>query len=257
MKQTVTAVTGSASGIGAAVSQLLKENGHRVIGIDRVNADINADLSTSEGRQAVITQLSDLCQGKLDGLICCAGVGVTAPSNGLIISVNYFGVTELLEGLEGCLSQSEQPAVTIIGSFAAIQQLGEPDAMLELMLEGKEEEAINRANELDQPQISYAASKYAVSVYARKKAVAWGKQGIRLNVIAPGAVETPLHKASEQDPRFGQAVKDFVAPIGRAGKPSEIAELAAFLQSGKASFIHGSVFFIDGGMDAMVRTRYF
>lgn len=257
MSTPVTAVTGSASGIGAAVCQQLKANGHKVIGIDRANADINADLSTPEGRESVVDQLKDLCQGKLDGLICCAGLGVTAPSSSLILSVNYYGVVALIEGLETTLQQSDKPAVTIIGSFAAIQQMAQPDAMLELMLEGSEAAALARADELDQPQIAYAASKYAVSIYARRKAIRWGEMGIRLNVIAPGAVETPLHKASADDPRFGEAVKNFVAPLGRAGTPAEIADLVAFLQSDKASFIHGSVLFIDGGMDAMVRSKHF
>ncbi|WP_297841712.1 SDR family oxidoreductase, partial [Pseudomonas sp.] len=53
------------------------------------------------------------------------------------------------------------------------------------------------------------------------------------------------------------AVREFVAPLGRAGHPEEIATLVAFLQSQQASFIHGSVVFIDGGMDAMVRASRF
>ncbi|MOA64481.1 3-alpha-hydroxysteroid dehydrogenase/carbonyl reductase [compost metagenome] len=78
-----------------------------------------------------------------------------------------------------------------------------------------------------------------------------------MNVVAPGAVETPLHQASREDPRFGEAVRQFVAPMGRSGNPEEIAEVIAFLQSAKASFIHGSVLFVDGGMDAMVRPTRF
>lgn len=253
----VTAVTGSASGIGAAVCKALEEVGHRIIGIDRANADVNADLSTPEGRDAAVTEVLKLCEGKLDGLVCCAGVGVTAPNSGIVIGVNYFGVSALVDGLEEALSKGDNPAALIIGSVAANQQISNPHPMVDAMLDGDETSALAAANESDGPHIAYAASKYAITAFARRKSIPWGKKGIRLNVVAPGAVETPLHKASMDDPRFGEAVKNFVAPIGRAGTPDEIADTVAFLQSDKASFIHASVFFVDGGMDAMMRANSF
>ena len=73
------------------------------------------------------------------------------------------------------------------------------------------------------PQAAYAGSKYAVTVFARRKAVALGPKGIRLNVIAPGAVETPLLEASRADERYGEAIRKFVAPVGRNSTPDEIA----------------------------------
>lgn len=253
----VTAISGSASGIGAAVSAALRAAGHQVIGIDRANAEVIADLSTPQGRQAAVARVLELSGGVLDGLVCCAGVGVTAPSCGVVLAVNYFGVSELLEGLTQALAKGQQPAALVIGSVAATHPGADQQPMVEAMLAGDEPRALELANGLGQAHVAYACSKYAVTTQARRLAVDWAAQGIRLNVVAPGAVQTPLHQASLDDARFGKAVRDFVAPLGRSGTPEEIAALVAFLQSSQASFIHGSVVFVDGGMDAMVRPQRF
>ena len=249
----VTAVTGSASGIGAAVCQQLSDAGHTVIGIDRQQAEVVADLSTSEGRIKAAKQVIALSNGKLDGLVCCAGLGVTAPSSSLVVSVNYFGSTELIDLLQPVLLKGDKPAITVIGSVAASQQASQPHAIVELMLDNDEQGTRAAADELGHPHVAYAGSKYALTVHCRRLAVKNGSNGIRINIVAPGAVETPLHEASKNDPRFGEAVRNFIAPIGRNGQPNEIADAVSFLQSAQASFIHGSVIYVDGGMDAMIR----
>ncbi|GAA0796120.1 SDR family oxidoreductase [Marinobacterium sediminicola] len=251
------AVTGAASGIGAAVCKHLEAAGHTLIRVDLRNADVNADLSSSEGRQAAIEQTLSACNNQLDAVVACAGVGVTAPSIGLIVGVNYFGVTEYLNGLEDALSASGKGTAVIIGSVAGSHMVATPHPMAEAMLDNDETKARQMAEEFGDPAAAYAASKYAVTVFGRRKSVEWGKRGMRLNIIAPGAVETPLHQASKEDARFGEAVKNFVAPMGRAGIPDEIAHGVDFLLSDKSAFVNGSVLFIDGGMDAMVRANKF
>lgn len=253
----ITVVTGSASGIGAAVVKSFQAAGHWVIGVDRQQADVVADLSSAEGRSTAVEQIRALAGESIDGLVCCAGLGVTAPSCGLIISVNYFGMVDLVEGVADLLGKGNKPAVLLVGSVASVQPNVDQAPMVPSMLAGDEERSVEQANQLGNPAAAYAASKYAVTAWARAKAVEWGNKGIRLNVVAPGAVETPLHRQSLDDPRFGQAVRNFVAPLGRAGQPEEIATLISFLQSEQAAFVHGTVVFIDGGMDAMIRKGRF
>ena len=253
----VSVVTGSASGIGAAVCDQLKRAGHRVIGIDRQNADIVADLSTAEGRRAAVQAALAACNGVLDGLVCCAGLGPTAPSSSVIVGVNYFGMTEIVDGLEEALARGSKPSIVLIGSVASVHPGMDKLPMVGAMLAGDEAGALAQADAMAVPQAAYAGSKYAVTVFARRKSVALGPKGIRLNVIAPGAVETPLLDASRADARFGEAIRKFVAPIGRNTTPDEIANVVSFLQSEQASFVHGTVVFVDGGMDAMSRSDRF
>lgn len=254
---TTTVITGAASGIGAAIKAQLESQGHTVIGVDRQQADVVADLSSAEGRQAAVTAVLEQSNGQVDGLICCAGVGVTAPRYDIITEVNYFGSVDLIEGLLPALSQSAQPAITVIGSVAANQQIASPDALSQALLASDNDAIATALKDIQGPHIAYSASKYALTAYCRKQAIKLGKQGIRINVIAPGAVSTPLHQASLDDPRFGQAVKSFVAPLGEHTQPDQIANAISFLQSSNASFITGSVLFVDGGMDAMVRPANF
>lgn len=250
-------VTGAASGIGAAVCKQLEKDGYTVIGIDRANADIIADLSSTEGRQAAVSSVLEKTGGRLDQLILCAGLGSSTGNSGLIVSVNYFGVSELLDGLFGALKAGESPSAVVIGSIASVLPGADQPALTEKMLEGDEAAAVSLAKELDDPSVAYGTSKYGVTVMARKKAVEWGRAGVRLNVVAPGAVETPLLQASKDDPKYGEATKKFVGPLGRDCRADELADLICYLVSGQASCIHGTVIFADGGMDGMIRPTRF
>lgn len=254
-----TLLTGSASGIGAATRKALETAGHRVIGVDLHQADICGDLSHASGRQAVLQQALQLCNGVLDGLVLCAGLGPQVQPPSKAVSVNFFGVTELLDGLLPALQKGQHAAAVVVSSVASAQLGWAQNPLAAALQAGDEAQAgqiVDGAGDKG-GQLAYAGSKNAVTVAVRQRATTWGQAGIRLNTVAPGAVETPLLQAGLHDARYAQAIKNFVAPLGRRADPSEIAAAVAFLLSPQASFIHGTQLFIDGGMDAMVRPTQF
>ncbi|MGY2487395.1 SDR family oxidoreductase [Cupriavidus sp. CP313] len=258
-------ITGSASGMGAAVRQRMLADGCRVIGIDLRDADILADLSSQQGRAAAIDAVLSRSGGRIDQLVCCAGLGPHVEPATLVASVNYFGVVALLDGLFEGLRQGSDPCAVVVSSNSATLQSWEGSPLRDAYLAGDESGvramvAAAAAAEATRDQagyIAYASSKHAVAAAARQRAAAWGQAGVRLNVVAPGAVETPLLQAGLKDPRYGDAIRDFLPPLGRRAQPEEVAALIAFLCGPQAAYIHGNVVFIDGGLDAAQRPLNF
>ena len=80
-----------------------------------------------------------------------------------------------------------------------------------------------------------------------------------MNAIAPGYIETPMTQAVAQNPEYGEVIKQFVAsiPAGRPGLPEDVARLVSFLLKPGSDFIAGSLIFVDGAHDAMLRPDVF
>jgi NAD(P)-dependent dehydrogenase (short-subunit alcohol dehydrogenase family) len=255
----LTLVTGSASGIGAATVLALQAAGHTVIGVDLRHADIPGDLSTAAGRQAILADVLARCNGKLDSAVLCAGLGAQTQPASLVTSVNYFGAVELLDGLLPALQQGTNPAAVVISSVASTMMSWDKNPLAAPFEAGDEARvsAIVMGAGEQGGNLAYAGSKNALTVAVRKRSKAWGALGVRLNSVAPGATETPLLQAGLQDPRFGEAIKNFVAPIARRAEPREMASVVAFLLSDAASFVHGAQLCVDGGIDAVTRPTQF
>lgn len=256
---TTIALTGAASGIGAAAAQALQAQGHRILGIDLRHADILADLSRPDGRAAAVAEVLRQCGGVLDGLVLCAGLGPQVEPASTVASVNYFGAVALLDALLPALAKGQSPSAVVVSSVASSQLPWDKNPIGAACEAGDESQvaAICNGAGAKGGHLAYAGSKNALTVAVRRRAVAWGQAGVRLNTVAPGAVETPLLQAGLADPRYGQAIRDFVAPIPRRARPDEIASMIVYLMGPQAGFIHGAQFFVDGGVDAMSRPTQF
>lgn len=247
------AITGAASGIGAATSKRLTGDGHRVIGVDVQQADVVADLSTKDGRREAVDAVLEACGGTLDGLVPCAGLsGLPGRPGSLLVSLNYFGSIELFEGLRPALARSDAGAAVGISSNSTTTVPGVPKALVEACLAGDEEAARAVADECGSI-LAYPATKTALAWWIRGQAPTpeWIGEGITLNAIAPGKTETAMIAEGRADPVIGPHMDAFPLPIGRDGRPEEIASLLTFLLGPEARFFCGSLIFCDGGTDAL------
>ena len=248
-------ITGAGSGIGAATASRLRVDGHRVIGIDLRGADIEADLSTSAGRELAVTAVRAQAPEGIDGLVPCAGIaGYTGTDPALLVSVNYFGAVELVEGLHDLLAMRGSASVVLLASNSVTCQPGwAADDVLDALLTGDEEQARTAAAAYEAVML-YPVSKYALATWARREGIKpeWGGSGVRVNAIAPGLIATPMTDALREDPVFGPFADLYPNAIGRPGKPEEVAALIAFLLSPESSLLVGTMILVDGGTDAIL-----
>ncbi|MGE0879544.1 MAG: SDR family oxidoreductase [Acidimicrobiia bacterium] len=240
------AVSGSASGIGRATCELLVADGARVIGIDLRAADVVADLSNVDGRAVAIDGVNRSCGGRLDAVIACAGVTSDAA-----LSVNYFGVVALLEGLRPLLAAAPVGRAVAIASLAAIHPVDE--AVVNACLDADEAKA--NALSID-PSLRYSSSKAALCRWIRRNAASaeWAGAGIPLNAVAPGTIRTPMTA-----PYLGSAEAvaqlDAIVPMLLNGhaEPETVAKLMRWLVSEENTHVTGQIVFVDGGADVVLR----
>lgn len=251
-------VTGSASGIGKATAEKLRSDGHRVIGVDLRDADIEVDLSTAEGRAELVSKATGLSGGVLDGVLAIAGVlASSSPS----VAVNHFGAVATLEGLRPLLAAAEQPRAAVVASRAIIDESDKP--LLDLIELGDERAARAHADSLAEAKdiagasAVYTTTKLSLARWVRRNAPSdsWAKAGIALNAVAPGVILSPM-TISVLETEEGRASLNELAPApfgGPAADPSAVANLLTWLTSPDNSFVTGQVIFIDGGAESIRR----
>lgn len=246
------ACTGSNSGIGAALVLALREKGHDVITVDLVNADIVADLSSAEGRQQAIDGILKHAPMGLDGFVPAAGVGRGLATSELITSVNYFGTVELVEGLRDALLM-KKGSVVLLGSISAsIAQ--ERDEYMSALLAGDESVAVNIAANL-KDAVCYMLGKRALIIWMQRNIMSYGRDGIRINLVAPGLVSTPMTQSLLDQEKYISILESTLdaTPLRRVCEPQEVAGSIVFLLDPQFSYICGTVLHIDGGFNAYTR----
>ena len=242
-------ITGSGSGIGAATRELLEAHGDRVIGVDLRNSEVVADLSTPNGRQHMLREVEALVD-VLDGVIACAGVSGGQNSSDLIISLNYFGAVATLQGLRPLLAKSDKPRAAVVSSVALLR--GNDDHLVQRCLDMDEPGALE-AGRSGQGRYPYEGAKRALAYWIRRNAVTadWAGEGISLNAVAPGIIDTPLAAYMLGDTEAQKATLNRVPqPLG-VGKASDVASLLAWLSGRGNGFVTGQTIFVDGGHEAL------
>ena len=248
------AVSGSASGIGAALTGLLRDQGDRVIGIDLHDAEVCADLGVPEGRASAVADTLAMAGGRVDGVVACAGV---SDFTVMPVKVNFFGVVGLLDGLRPALAAADAPRAAVVGSISGTHPVDE--AVVRACLDGDEPAALAAAAEAEEKGAGgrlYPSSKSALAQWLRRACTApeWAGAGIPLNAIAPGVVRTPMTAPLFADEGMFQIMKEAVPmPLNGFAEPEVIAEALRWLIAPANTHMTGQIIYVDGGAEAGLR----
>jgi NAD(P)-dependent dehydrogenase (short-subunit alcohol dehydrogenase family) len=235
-------VTGAASGIGLATTGALLARGTQVVGVDLHDPPpelathdvgwVTGDVSAAGTWDAVRAAAEG--RGGADAFVACAGAIVVAPfletppeDFARLYAINVLGVVRGMQALVPPMVERGGGAVAVVcsvNSFVAEDLMG-----------------------------AYSTSKAALLHAVRSAAVESARDGVRINAVCPGIIDTPLlrqHLSTLDDPEAAVAACERRSPIGRLLRPDEVAEALCFLVDGAASAFAGAALTVDGGLIA-------
>jgi len=245
-------VTGGAAGIGAAVTNLLRQRGAAVTVVDLPGRPVNiddfvaCDLGDPDSIDKALTELAD----GWDGLCNVAGIPGTHPAY-RVVAVNFLGLRHLTEGLLDRI----RPGGTIVNVASTAgslwQQNFETASALIHTATFNEGLAWYAAQPPGYPP--YNLSKEAVILYTMAIASRARRCGVRVNAVSPGPVETAI--LSDFEESMGKPMLDWVrSTVGRHARPDDIAPVIAFLLGPDSAWINGANLVVDGGFMAAMTT---
>jgi NAD(P)-dependent dehydrogenase (short-subunit alcohol dehydrogenase family) len=237
--------------MGAATAARLVAEGRLVVGVDLGGVDVDADLGTAEGRDRVLDRLAS---DDVGGVATFAGVsGFGGRQGSTVISIDYFGTVRLLDRFRSALGRTGGAAVAI-SSNTATTVPSVDHHLVDACLAGDEERARALADGVGGPA-AYSAAKLAVARWVRRMAPTegWAGSGVRLNAVSPGHIETALTAEMRQEAVALKIIERTPLPIGRPGRPDDVAALVSLLLGDEGGFFVGSVLYVDGGTDALLR----
>ena len=246
----VALITGGARGMGAAEAKLFSREGAKVVICDVLEADgqqTEAEINETGG-DAIFVRLDVTQQSDWD-----AAIGRTVEQFGkLDIIVNNAGVASSSSIEETTIEEWDRVMdINAKGVF-----LGTKAAITQMKSQGTGGSVINISSisgnvGQDGVAAAYNSSKGAVRIFSKSAAIQHAKDGIRVNTIHPGPIQTPMTQAGwENAERVGDFFVQQSTPMGRYGKPEEVANGALFLASDESSYVTGAELVIDGGYTA-------